>query len=304
MTNITLDQDQVQTEAESKEKSPDINLDNNTKITWCPGCGNFSIIASLKSAIKQTNIAKEKFIIVGDVGCSSKMPYYIDLNTLNSLHGRAVPTAEGIRLANTDLNVIAIGGDGGLYGEGGNHILHAARRNINITLLVANNQIYGLTKGQASPTSYKGTITGATPGGTIETPFNPLAISLMCGATFVARGFSADIPQLSSLIYQGITHKGFSIIDILSPCISFNKVNNLQWYKDHTYKLEDEAKHNPVNFEQALAKVQKDFDKIPVGVIYQKTAPTYEEQVSTIAEKSLISQNIDQVDITNLTTSL
>lgn len=277
-----------------------INLDNNTQITWCPGCGNFSLMMALKNAIKNMNLKPEKVVLVGDIGCSSKIACYIETNTFGSLHGRAIPMAEGIKLANHGLKVIAFGGDGGLYAEGGNHILHAARRNINITLIVNDNQIYGLTKGQVSPTSEKKYISGPTPDGSIEIPFNPLFVSLACGTTFAARGFAGDSPQLVKIFTEAISHNGFSIVDVLSPCVSFNKINTLESYKQKVYDLETDQSYDKADLTQALAKVREWGDHIPTGVLYQIISPSYEDQVAVLQKGPLVGQNVGDIDVSPL----
>ena len=274
-----------------------LNFNNTSKISWCPGCGNFSIIAALKKALIVHGRNPEDIVLVGDIGCSSKITDYVEVNTFTGLHGRAVPAAEGIKLANHDLEVIAIGGDGGLYAEGGNHIIHAARRNINITLIVNDNQIYGLTKGQYSPTTEHGYISGPTPDGAIETPINPLFVALASGATFVARGFAGDNVQLADIFAKAIAHKGFGIVDVLSPCVSFNKVNTLLSYKDRVYKLEDEETYDKTNLTQALEKVRELADRVPTGILYQVSQPTYEDQIKVLQNGPLVGQNVGSIDI-------
>jgi 2-oxoglutarate ferredoxin oxidoreductase subunit beta len=250
--------------------------------------------------LKTINYKPEEIVIAGDIGCSSKIADYIEVNTFSGLHGRVVPLADGVKLANHKLHVIAIGGDGGLYAEGGNHLLHAARRNINITVIVNDNQIYGLTKGQVSPTSDKDFVTGPTPDGAIELPINPLFIALASSATFVARGFAGDNNQLSNIIKESILHKGFSIVDILSPCVTFNKVNTIQSYKDRVYKLEDKPDYDKTNLTQALEKVREWGDHIPTGILYQISAPTYEDQVNVLKKGPLVGQNSGSIDVSNL----
>ncbi len=277
-----------------------ISFDNKTKITWCPGCGNFSLIASLKKALSASGLRPEEIVLVGDIGCSSKITDYVEVNTFTGLHGRAVPLAQGIKLANHDLNVIAVGGDGGLYAEGGNHIIHASRRNINMTLIVNNNQIYGLTKGQTSPTSEKDYISSATPDGVIEKPINPILIALASGASFAARGYAGDIMQLTEIFSQAIAHKGFAIIDVLSPCVSFNKVNTLAYYKERVYKVDEDPAFDKTDLGQAIEKARQFGDKIATGIIYQSNEPSYEEQVSVLSKGTLVGQNAGSIDISPL----
>jgi len=192
---------------------------------WCPGCGNFPILLALKKALVELNIEPYEVLIVSGIGQAGKLPHYLRCNTFNGLHGRTLPVATGIRLANSELLTIAVAGDGDCYGEGGNHLIHAIRRNINVKLFVHDNQIYGLTKGQASPTSMKGMITKVQTSGVLLEPLNPVLLSVSLGATFVARGFAGEPEHLKELMKSAILHEGFSIIDILQPCVTFNKIN-------------------------------------------------------------------------------
>ena len=209
----------------------------------------------------------------------------------NSLHGRPVPPAIGAKIANPDLVVIAVSGDGDGYGEGGNHFIHAARRNHDITYLVHNNQVYGLTKGQASPTSDAGFVTKTTPYGAAN-PVNPIALAVVSGASFVSRGFAGDTEHLANIIKQGITHRGFSLIDILQPCVSFNHQNTFQWYRERVYKLEGEDSYDPGDKKAALEKALEWGEKIPIGVIYEEELPVYEDQLPALRKGSLVTQKI------------
>ncbi len=214
------------------------------KPAWCPGCGNFGILKALNTALIEMGIEPHQVLLVSGIGQAGKLPHYTRGNVFNSLHGRPVPPAIGAKIANSDLIVIAVSGDGDAYGEGGNHFLHAARRNHDITYLVHNNQVYGLTKGQASPTSDAGFVTKTTPDGAAN-PLNPIALAIVSGASFVARGYAGDMDHLAGLIKKGITHRGFALIDILQPCVSFNHRNTYGWYKERVYKLEDEGMISP-----------------------------------------------------------
>lgn len=247
------------------------DFDSPDKITWCPGCGDFGILAALKSALAEMEIPPHQIVITGDIGCSGKEPYWLKTNSFGGLHGRAVPLAEGIKLGNPDLTVIAIGGDGGVYGEGLNHLLTAARRNVDITVLVHNNLVYGLTTGQYSPTSLSGFKTKSSPAGSQEVPLNPLNITLAAQSSFVARGFAGDLPHLITLIKTGIGHPGFALIDVLQPCPTFNREQTFAFYKERVYPLEAVG-HNPKNFEQAWQKSREwpGSEKIPLGIFYQK----------------------------------
>ena len=206
------------------------------KPAWCPGCGNFGILRALNKALVELEIKPPQVLLVSGIGQAGKLPHYSRGNIFNSLHGRPVPPAIGAKIANPELVVIAVSGDGDAYGEGGNHFVHAMRRNHDITYLVHNNQVYGLTKGQTSPTSDLGFVTKTTPYGA-SPPINPIAIAIVAGATFVARGFAGDIDHLAELIKRGIQHKGFALVDILQPCVSFNHKNTYSWYRERVYQL-------------------------------------------------------------------
>jgi 2-oxoglutarate ferredoxin oxidoreductase subunit beta len=268
------------------------------KPTWCPGCGNFGILKALNKALIDMKIQPHQILLVSGIGQAGKLPHYTRGNVFNSLHGRPIPPAIGARIANSELTVIAISGDGDAYGEGGNHFLHACRRNHDITYLVHNNQVYGLTKGQASPTSDVGFVTKTTPYGAAS-PVNPIALAIVSGASFVGRGFAGDINHLSDLIGKGIYHRGFAIIDILQPCVSFNHKNTFQWYKERVYKLEGE-KHDPGDKKAALEKALEWGDKIPIGVIYQKDLPVYEDQLPALSKESLVRQEIAPANVERL----
>ena len=259
---------------------------------WCPGCGNFGILKALNKTLVELKIEPHRLLLVSGIGQAGKLPHYTRGNVFNALHGRPVPSAIGAKIANPELVVIAISGDGDGYGEGGNHFIHAARRNHDLTYLVHNNQVYGLTKGQASPTSDVGFITKSTPYGAAN-PINPIALAIVSGASFVGRSFSGDIDHLSGLIKKGIAHHGFSLIDILQPCVSFNHKNTFQWYRKRVYKLEDESGYDPGDRKAALEKAFEWGDRIPVGVIYQKELPVYEDQLPALSQGPLVTQAID-----------
>jgi len=261
------------------------------KPAWCPGCGNFGILEALNRALIEMEIEPHQVLLVSGIGQAGKLPHYTRGNVFNSLHGRPVPPAIGAKIANSELIVIAISGDGDAYGEGGNHFLHAARRNHDITYLVHDNQVYGLTKGQASPTSDVGFITKTTPYGAAN-PVNPIALAIVSGASFVGRGFAGDIDHLSNLIKKGITHRGFALIDILQPCISFNHKNTFQWYRERVYNLEDE-KYNPSDKKAALEKALIWGEEIPIGIIYEENLPVYEDQLPALGDGALVKQKID-----------
>jgi len=252
------------------------------KPTWCPGCGDFAVLRSLQTAIHALQLAPWNIVIVSGIGCSSNLPHFLSTYGFHAIHGRALPVAEGAKLANPDLNVIVTGGDGDGYGIGVGHFIHAMRRNFDITYIVMNNQIYGLTTGQASPTSEKGMKTKSTPiEGVIENPLDPISLAIASGATYVARTFSGDVKMMSELVKGGIEHKGFALIDCLSPCVTYNKVNTYDFFRERVYDLAKEG-HNPADMKAAFAKaiewpaVQQ--DRIPLGLFYRNPEmPTYED---------------------------
>ena len=262
-------------------------------IAWCPGCGNFSILKALKKALVDIQQSPQDLVIVSGIGQAPKTPHYLRCNCFNGLHGRTLPVATGIKLANHRLTVLALGGDGDGYGEGGNHFLHAMRRNINITYLVHNNQVYGLTKGQASPTSEHGFVTKTTPRGALSPACNPLLLAIASDCSFVARGFAGEVDHLADLIKEGIRHKGFALIDILQPCVSFNRVNTFKWYSDRVYKIERVSEYDAGDRLTAFNKAQEWGDRIPIGIIYRNQRPALEEQIPAIADEPLVAQQID-----------
>jgi 2-oxoglutarate ferredoxin oxidoreductase subunit beta len=270
-----------------------------SKPAWCPGCGNFAILSAVNNALVELNIEPHQVLMVSGIGQAGKLPHYTRCNILNVLHGRTLPAATGAKIANPELIVIAVAGDGDGYGEGGNHFIHAMRRNHNITYLVHDNQVYGLTKGQASPTSDVGFVTKTTPRGA-TTPLNPLALAIACDASFVSRGFAGDIDHLTNLIKMGITHKGFALIDVLQPCVTFNRKNTYSWYQERVYKLEGETNYNPSDRLAALAKAQEWDEHIPIGVIYRKQRATFEEQLPALNKGPLVKQKIEPKRIKGL----
>jgi 2-oxoglutarate ferredoxin oxidoreductase subunit beta len=261
---------------------------------WCPGCGNFGIHTALKQAISELKLKPHDVVITSGIGCSSKIPHWIRVNAFNGLHGRLLPLAMGIKLANHDLTVLACGGDGDGYAEGGNHFIHFCRSNINITYIVHDNQIYGLTKGQASPTSDEGFITKTTPFGVIEKAVNPLVLALAAGATFVARGFAGDPPHLKELIKKAVRHQGAAVIDVLQPCVTWNYQNTHQWYGNRVYKLKKPLKTR----NQAIVKAQEWGTKIPIGLLYQSKEKTYLQRMPQLKKpliKTKPNTNIKQL---------
>jgi 2-oxoglutarate ferredoxin oxidoreductase subunit beta len=266
------------------------------KIQWCAGCGNFAINTALKGALAELNLPNHKVVMVSGIGCSSKNPHYVNTYGFEGLHGRPLPIASAIKLANHELTVIAEGGDGDGYGIGVQHFVHIMRRNYDLNYIVHNNQIYGLTAGQASPTSQKGMKTKTTPNGVIEVPFNPIAYAILGGATYVARGFAGDVPHLKELIKNAITHKGFALVDVFQPCVTFNKLNTYEWFRQRIYKLEgtghDQSNKN-MALQKALEEAATNYQKLPIGLFYNVPEPVYEEQLPQLKDKPLVEQDME-----------
>lgn len=251
--------------------------------TWCPGCGDWGIRVGIKTALQQLGYDASKVFLSFDIGCSGNMNDFLNGYAMHGLHGRAISNAIGMKVARPDMPVIAIGGDGGLYGEGGNHFIHACRGNHDITVIVHDNMVYGLTTGQVAPTAEKGFKSKSTPRGIIEQCVNPLALAVTQGATFVSQGFAGDARLVIDLIKQAVSHKGFSLVNILQPCVTFNKVNTYQYYLQKTYKL-DEA-YDPTNAAEAVKKSMEVLEeKFPLGVLYKSERPAYHEQIPQLAE--------------------
>src|SRR5499426_3617198 len=236
---------------------------------WCPGCGDFGVLAALKQAIADLEIPPYNVMTISGIGCSSNLPGYINAYGMHTLHGRALAVATGAQLANHELKIIATGGDGDGYGIGGNHVVHSMRRNVDVTYIVMNNQIYGLTTGQVSPTSVKGMATKSTPFGSVENPLNPIPLAIAAGASYVARGFTGQVKHMVELIKGGIQHRGFSLIDAFSPCVTFNLDNTHEFFKHRTKKLEDMG-HDPTDFSAAIQKSYEWGDEIPIGLFWKR----------------------------------
>lgn len=260
---------------------------------WCPGCGNFSILRAVKQALVAGKLKPHEVLFVSGIGQAAKAPHYLNANLFNGLHGRSLPVATGVKLANPRLTVIVESGDGCNYGEGGNHFLAAIRRNIDVTLIVHNNQVYGLTKGQPSPTTAEGFVTKAQPEGVASASFNPIAVAVAMQAGFVARGFAGMIDHLSELIQQGIAHRGFALIDVLQPCVSFNNVNTFAWYKERCETVL--PTYDPTTDWEASMKVAGQWgDEIPIGIIYRNDRLPFEEHFSVLSQGPLVGREIDQ----------
>ncbi len=273
------------------------------KPTWCPGnpsCGNFHILATLRTTLSELNLAPHQAIISSGIGCGSKVPDYLKINGFMGIHGRPLAVASGFELANDELTVVAITGDGDGYAIGGNHFIHTMRRNLNITHIAQNNQVYGLTKGQYSPTSEKGYKSKTSPYGAIEPPINPLTLALAANASFVSRTFAGDKEHMLRIFKEAIQHRGYALVDVLQPCIIFNRINTYDWYSARVYDVETEG-HDRRNKSTAWALAQDWGDRIPIGVLFQEERPTYEDQEIALEEGSLVKQELkplstDQVE--------
>jgi len=262
---------------------------------WCPGCGNFSLLEGVKKGLVLAGLEPRDVLFVSGIGQAAKAPHYLLANVFNGLHGRSLPVATGAKLANPSLTVIVESGDGCCYGEGGNHFLAAIRRNVDVTMIVHDNQIYGLTKGQASPTSMEGTKTKAQPLGVISEQFNPIAVAVALRAGFVARSFTGAVDHLAEMIRRGIAHRGFSLIDVLQPCVSFNKVNTFAWYRKRCAELP--AGYDPTDWSKALGAASEWGDRIPIGVIYTNDRPAFGTLIPTLSKGPLVGREVDRAEL-------
>lgn len=274
-----------------------------TEITWCPGCGNFSILKILKEALTELHIKPEELMMVSGIGQAAKAPHFIKSHVFNGLHGRALPPATAIKAVNPSLTVIVESGDGDIYGEGGNHFIHTVRRNPDITVIVHNNMVYGLTKGQASPTSQIGFKTNVQTDGVSSEPFNPVSIAISLDASFVARAFCGDVQETKEIFKKAIKHKGFSLVDVFQPCVTFNKVNTFKWFKEHSYYLEDNysSYNRETAFKRAIEK-----EKLPLGIFYiNPEKKTFEENTGLYetSEEPLFKRRPDREKLYDLISS-
>ncbi|MDP2625186.1 MAG: 2-oxoacid:ferredoxin oxidoreductase subunit beta [Candidatus Peregrinibacteria bacterium] len=267
---------------------------------WCPGCGDFGIWMAIKQAMMQLDIEQKDYVIISGIGCGSKTPHWVRTFGFHTLHGRPAPVASGVKLANHKLNVIIVGGDGDGYGIGMGHFIHLLRRNYNVLYMLQNNEVYGLTTGQTSPTSEQGYCSISTPHGVIEVPVNPISLSVSAGATWVSRGFSGNIPQLTELIKEGIQHKGMSVLDILQPCVTFNKKHTFSWYQNQVRNLSDDPDYDPTDKIEAFKAGQAWEEHINVGVYYKEDRPTYEDHLPQLKEQSLVEQSLENIDVNPL----
>ncbi len=266
---------------------------NNIKPNWCPGCGDFSVQAAIQRAAANVGLEPEQVAVISGIGCSGRISGYINAYGVHGIHGRALPIAQGVKLANRELTVIASGGDGDGFAIGMGHTVHAIRRNLDITYIVMDNQIYGLTKGQTSPRSAEGFKTKSTPEGSIEHALSPLEIAMSAGATFVAQSFSSDLKQLTALIEEGLKHKGFSLINVFSPCVTFNKINTYDWFKENIVNLDQFPDYNPNDRVEAMNKIMETNGML-TGLIYQnKTRPSYEQLAVGFKEQALAKQSLE-----------
>ena len=249
---------------------------------WCPGCGNFVILECLKTALEQLGKEPSQVLLAAGIGQAANTPQYLNANAFCGLHGRSLPAAIAAKIANETLTVVVNTGDGDSYGEGGNHFLHNIRRNVDITHFVHDNQVYGLTKGQASPTSGLGFMTPVQTDGNLNEPLNPVLLAIACGAGFVARGFTGHKAQLISLMKQAIEYKGYALVDILQPCVSFNKTNTFAWYNERVYELDDT--HDAQNKPAAMQKAMEFGEKIPLGILYREEKSTYHQKNAVLRQ--------------------
>ena len=247
----------------------------NRKIVWCPGCGNFAILTAFKNALANLGLKPEKVVAVSGIGCHGRITDYLNVNGFHTIHGRVLPLATGIKLTNPKLVVVGFAGDGDAYAIGIGHLPHAARRNVDITYIVHDNMVFGLTTGQFTPTTPYGVPTRSSPRGTYEEPMNPILFALSVGASFVARGFAGDVKHLTYLIEEAIKHRGFAFIDVLQPCVTF--YNTYAYYRQRVYKLEDEG-HDYTSGEEAFRKAREWGDKIPIGIFYKTSKPTFSDR--------------------------
>lgn len=265
---------------------------NISETAWCPGCGNFNIIEALKEALEKSGKKPHEVLVVGGIGQAAKTPQYINTNGFCGLHGRSLPPAIAAKIVNNDLTVVVNTGDGDSYGEGGNHFIHNIRRNVDITHLVHDNQIYGLTKGQASPTTDIGHTTDIQVLGSMNEPLNPMLLAISMGAGFVARAFSGDKEHLATIIAEAIKYRGYALVDILQPCVSFNKVNTFQWYNKRVYKIDDS--YDPSDRLKAMEKAMEWGERIPIGILYRKEKQTYNDKIEFLKDgRNLIDKETD-----------
>ncbi len=264
---------------------------NDITPNWCPGCGHFSIQSAIQRAAANVGLEPEKLAIISGIGCSGRISGYVNSYGFHGVHGRALPVAQGVKLANPELTVIASGGDGDGYAIGMGHTIHAIRRNVDMTYIVMDNQVYGLTKGQTSPRSAKGFTTKSTPTGAKEKQIQPMQLALSAGVGFLAQGFSGDIKGIVSIIEQGLRHKGFSFINIFSPCVTYNKVNTYSYFKESVVRLDDDIHYDPSNVSMAMQKIIET-DGMLTGIIYHVQEPSFTDQIHGFTENPIVHQDL------------
>ena len=271
------------------------DFDSPTPPTWCTGCGNYGILNAIKMALAEQDIAPHQVVIFTGIGCGSKLPHYMKVSGFHTIHGRSLAVATGARLANHGLKIMTVHGDGDGYGMGLGHMMHAIRRNIGIVDVVQNNRVYGLTKGQYSPTSDLGMRTPTSPGGAIDRPVPPLPAALTMGATFVARGFPGELRHLVWLIGEALQHSGYALVDVLQPCVTFNRPSSYDFYNPRVYKLE-ETDHDVTDKTAAWERAYEWGERVPIGIFYRvEGVPTYEEQVSALKAGPLVKQPLEKL---------
>jgi 2-oxoglutarate ferredoxin oxidoreductase subunit beta len=266
-------------------------FDTSANNTWCPGCGNFAILNAVKQTLTEMNKEPWETVAVTGIGCHGKITDYMGVNGIHTIHGRVLPVATAVKLANHKLTVIGFAGDGDGMNIGIGHYPHAVRRNVNMTYILHNNLIYGLTTGQTSPTSKKGYVSKTSPRGSWEKAINPLTQALTSGATFVSRVFAGELDHFKKVLKQAIKHEGFALVDVLQPCVSWNKVNTYQYYRDRVVKLEDLG-HNPTDWDMGYLRAEEWGDKIPIGVFYKSDEPSYEKNFPALEKDPLVNQPI------------
>ena len=266
--------------------------------TWCPGCGNFGILMAFKKALIELGLQREDTVLVSGIGCHGKMVNYVNINGFHGIHGRVLPLATGIKLSNPNLTVVGFAGDADQYNEGWGHFAHAIRQNIDMTLIVHDNMVLGLTTGQATSTSQPGFKSKSTPFGVIPPMLNPLAHALVSNGSFVARGFAGDMMHLKGLMVEAIKHRGFAFIDVFQPCVSFNYLNTYDWFLQRIYKLDEEG-HDVTDRKKALEKAFEWGDRIPIGIFYNKERPTYQDSLPHVKDENLTKLSTKNVDVTS-----
>jgi len=267
--------------------------------TWCPGCGNFGILMAFKKALIELGLQREDTVLVSGIGCHGKMVNYVNINGFHGIHGRVLPLATGIKLSNPNLTVVGFAGDADQYNEGWGHFAHAIRQNIDMTLIVHDNMVLGLTTGQATSTSQQGFKSKSTPFGVIPPMLNPLAHALVSNGSFVARGFAGDMMHLKGLMVEAIKHRGFAFIDVFQPCVSFNYLNTYDWFSQRIYKLDEEG-HDVTDRKKALEKAFEWGDRIPIGIFYNKERPTYQDSLPHVKDENLTKLSTKNVDVTSI----